>query len=196
MSIGSSPGTSEISRFSTRAGWQAAARRPPLIADRCRRTQFISPMVAPERSSARFSACLSASVRPAAGIGSSAEPPPEIRHSTRSSAPRPCTVSSMRARRGEPVVVGHRVRGLEDLDPFATDRVAVARDDEPRAAAPATPAPAPGPSPPRPCPRRSRPAGRPAAAAGEAGCRSPAAPTRSPRRTSAAAAPAARRRMS
>ena len=64
MSIGSSPGTSESSRFTTRAGWQAAASRPPLMADRCRRTQFISLMLAPLASRARLSACLSASVRP------------------------------------------------------------------------------------------------------------------------------------
>ena len=34
MSIGLSPGTSEISSVSTRAGWQAAASRPPLMPDR------------------------------------------------------------------------------------------------------------------------------------------------------------------
>ena len=34
MSIGSSPGTSEISSVTTLAGWQAAASRPPLMADR------------------------------------------------------------------------------------------------------------------------------------------------------------------
>ena len=34
ISIGSSPGTSEINRLTTRAGWQAAASRPPLTADR------------------------------------------------------------------------------------------------------------------------------------------------------------------
>ena len=48
MSIGSSPGTSDMSSVTTRAGWQAAASRPPLIADRCRRTQFISLIVAPD----------------------------------------------------------------------------------------------------------------------------------------------------
>ena len=45
----------------------AAARRPPLMAERCFRTVFISPMVAPEASSARFTACLSASVKPVGG---------------------------------------------------------------------------------------------------------------------------------
>ena len=41
---GSSLGTSEMSHDSTRAGWAAIARRPPLIAERCLRTVFISPM--------------------------------------------------------------------------------------------------------------------------------------------------------
>ena len=61
------------------AGWHAAASRPPLIADRCLRTQFISSIVAPDLSSARLTSCLSSSVRPGAGSASSAEPPPEIR---------------------------------------------------------------------------------------------------------------------
>ena len=38
----SSPGTSEITRVTTFAGKAAAARRPPLMAERCLRTQFIS----------------------------------------------------------------------------------------------------------------------------------------------------------
>ena len=83
---GSSLGTSEISHDSTRAGWAAMARRPPLMAERCFRTVFISTMLAPDFSSARLTACLSARVRPGAGSASSAEAPPEIRQSTRSSA--------------------------------------------------------------------------------------------------------------
>ncbi len=51
MVPGSSPGTSEMSSVTTRAGYAAAASRPPLIAERCFRTVFISPMVAPEESS-------------------------------------------------------------------------------------------------------------------------------------------------
>ena len=82
MTAGSSPGTSEIARVTTAAGAAAAASRPPLIADRCLRTVLISPIVAPERSSARVTACLSASVRPGAGNASSAEPPPEIRQTS------------------------------------------------------------------------------------------------------------------
>jgi hypothetical protein len=44
MTDGSSPGTSLMVSVTTRAGAQAAARRPPLMRDRCLRTQFISPM--------------------------------------------------------------------------------------------------------------------------------------------------------
>ena len=50
MSQGWSPGTSEISSVTTLGGWQAAAKRPPLMAERCRRTQFISLMLAPDLS--------------------------------------------------------------------------------------------------------------------------------------------------
>ena len=76
MTDGSSPGTSEIISETTGAGAAAIASRPPLIADRCLRTVFISPIWAPLRSSARLIACLSSSVTPAAGSASSAEPPP------------------------------------------------------------------------------------------------------------------------
>ena len=89
ITAGSSPGTSEISSETVRAGNAAAASRPPLIRDRCLRTQFISSIEAPERSSALLIACLSASERPSGGRVSSAEPPPEIRAMTRSSSPRP-----------------------------------------------------------------------------------------------------------
>ena len=96
MTAGSSPGTSEITRVTSRAGWAAAASRPPLMADRCLRTAFISPIGAPERSRAALTACLSARVRPGAGRLSKADPPPEISASTRSSGPSPRTISSMR----------------------------------------------------------------------------------------------------
>ena len=97
MTSGESPGTSLISNVTTFAGAHIAASLPPLTADRCLRTQFISPIAAPLFSSARFTACLSASVSPAAGAASSAEPPPEIRNSTRSSAVRPCAICTMRS---------------------------------------------------------------------------------------------------
>ena len=52
MTSGASPGTSLISSVTTRAGAHGAASRPPLIADRCLRTQFISSIAAPLASSA------------------------------------------------------------------------------------------------------------------------------------------------
>ncbi len=106
MTAGSSPGTSEITRVTSRAGWAAAARRPPLIAERCLRRQFISPIAAPEASSALFTACLSASVRPGAGSESRAEAPPDIRQSTRSSAPAPSASARMRRAAASPAASG------------------------------------------------------------------------------------------
>ena len=85
----SSPGTSEIASVTARAGQAAAARRPPLTAERCLRTQLISEMVAPDRSNSPVTARLSASETPGAGAASSADPPPESRHSKRSSSPSP-----------------------------------------------------------------------------------------------------------
>ena len=82
ITAGSSPGTSEIASVTTRAGAAAAARRPPLIAERCFLTVLISPIVAPERSKARVTACLSARLRPGAGKVNNAEPPPETRQTS------------------------------------------------------------------------------------------------------------------
>ena len=93
ITAGSSPGTSEIASVITRAGAAAAASRPPLIAERCFRTVLISPIVAPERSNARVTACLSAKVRPGAGSARSAEPPPEIKQISWSSGPSPRAMS-------------------------------------------------------------------------------------------------------
>ena len=93
---GSSPGTSEIKRVTTCAGWAATARWPPLIAESCFRKIFICEMDAPERKSARCTACLSARLTPWAGAAKSADPPPEMRNSARSSAPKPCASSSRR----------------------------------------------------------------------------------------------------
>ena len=74
MIDGSSPGTSLMVSVTTCAGAQAAASRPPLMRDRCLRTQFISVMLAPESSSSRLMRCFSCSPRPSAGKVSSAEP--------------------------------------------------------------------------------------------------------------------------
>ena len=126
---GSSPGTSEISSATTRAGGAAAASRPPLIAERCLRTQFISSIVAPERSSARFTACLSARVRPGrqrqqrrAAAGDQAEHQvvgTEALHQ----------LEDARGRRA-PGLVGHRMRRLDDLDAPGRHAMAVAGDDQ------------------------------------------------------------------
>ena len=106
MSAGSSPGTSEMASVTRRAGWQATPSRPPLMRERWRRTVLISPIAAPERSSARVSACLSSRDSPSAGSGSSADPPPDSRHSTRSSAPRPCTRPNRRSAARRPASAG------------------------------------------------------------------------------------------
>ncbi len=130
MTAGSSPGTSEIASVSTGAGQAASASRPPLIADRCLRTQLISPMLAPERSSAAVSARFSASVMPAAGAASRAEPPPEISASTRSCCGQPRNFAQNARRRRLARRIRHRVRRLDDLDALARHAVAVAGDDQ------------------------------------------------------------------
>ena len=93
MVAGSSPATSDMASVASCAGAAAAASRPPLIAERCLRTVLISWMSAPAASRARFTACLSASVRPGAGRLSRAEAPPDSRNSTRSSGPAACARS-------------------------------------------------------------------------------------------------------
>ena len=90
---GLSPGMSDTTSVATRAGCAASASRPPLIAETCLRTVFNAAIGAPDASSARFTAISSSSVRSPAGAGSSADPPPEISATTRSSAVRPLTFS-------------------------------------------------------------------------------------------------------
>ncbi|MPN27848.1 hypothetical protein SDC9_175282 [bioreactor metagenome] len=106
ITAGSSPGTSEIASVSSGAGQAASARRPPLIAERCLRTQLISPIAAPERNKASVSARFCASVIPGAGAASSAEPPPEISASTRSLALSPETRARIRAAAAAPAASG------------------------------------------------------------------------------------------
>src|SRR3984957_5661296 len=77
------------------AGAAATASRPPLIAERCLRTQLISLILAPLLSNALFKADLSLRVIPGAGRESKAEPPPDIRHRARSFEPRPLTRSTI-----------------------------------------------------------------------------------------------------
>ena len=106
MTERSSFGTSEIISATTRAGAAARAKRPPLMAERCLRTQFISEIVAPLFKSALLTACFSSSVTPSAGSAMSAEPPPEISASTRSSSVRPWTAFKMRAAASRPAASG------------------------------------------------------------------------------------------
>ena len=94
-------------RVTTRAGFAAVASRPPLIAERGLRTVFISPIGAPERSKARFTACLSSSVNPGRGGRlSSEDPPPEISAITRSSSVSPSTIRRIRAAALRPFASG------------------------------------------------------------------------------------------
>ena len=85
MTSRSSPITSESSSASTAAGAARRASCPPLMREMCLRTALISWMLAPQASSRRVVACFSSSVMGVAGSGSSADAPPEIRQSTRSS---------------------------------------------------------------------------------------------------------------
>jgi hypothetical protein len=70
------PTLDDNNNVKTRAGKQAAAKRPPLIAERCRRTQFISEIDAPDFNKATLMACLSSRLMPSSGKGIRAEPPP------------------------------------------------------------------------------------------------------------------------
>ncbi len=127
MIEGSSPGTSEIISATTLAGAAAAASLPPLMAERCFRTVFISEMVAPLLSSALFTACLSSSVSPSGGSASSAEPPPEIRQSTRSSSVSPCTSSRMRRAASRPAASGTGCAASTTSSRLGRHAIAVAR---------------------------------------------------------------------
>ena len=69
--------------------------------ERCLRTVLISPMAAPERSSARVTACLSANETPSAGAIQLAEAPPDISTSTRSFSAAAFAESSVAQRCGQ-----------------------------------------------------------------------------------------------
>lgn len=74
----------------------AAASCPPFTRERCLRTAFISLIAAPDRSSARLTACLH-SRETLHGTHNSADPPPESRTSTRSPVPSRSSRSSTAA---------------------------------------------------------------------------------------------------
>ena len=131
MTEGSSPGTSEMTNVTTRAGAAAAASLPPLMAERCLRTQFISVIVAPDLSSARLTCCLSAKVRPGAAQcqqcrGAARD---QAEHEIIGREPAHRRQDARRRRRTRRV--GHGMGGLDDLDMPGGDAMAVARDDEP-----------------------------------------------------------------
>ena len=88
-------------------------------------------MVAPAASRRRVMACLSASVMGGAGAGVSAEPPPETRTSTRSSAPADsASVADLARGRRLAALVGHRVPGLDQRARGGSAPVAVLDHDE------------------------------------------------------------------
>ncbi len=116
------------SRASRRAaGCAARASRPPLMRERCLRTVLISPMSAPERNSARVTACFSANVIPAGAI-QLAEAPPDISTSTRSSAVALAASSSARAAESSPAASGIGCPASIIGDDTRRAAVAVARD--------------------------------------------------------------------
>ena len=131
ITAGSSPGTSEMPMVTSRAGKAWRASRPPLMRDRCLRTVLISPIDAPERSSARVTACFDSSDRPCAGAIQFADAPPDISTSTRSSGV--ALVGERKRARGgiEPGLIRHRVTGLHHVDHAQRPSIAVTRDRDP-----------------------------------------------------------------
>ena len=89
IAAGSSPGTSEISRLTTLAGCAAAASLPPLIAERCLADRVHLGDVGAAGEQRLVHRLLVRERQPWAGSASRDEPPPEIRHRTRSSGPAP-----------------------------------------------------------------------------------------------------------
>ena len=125
-----SPMTSESSRDSTRAGAARRASWPPLMREMCLRTALISWMGAPQASSSRVMACFSSSVMPSAGRGMSAEAPPEIRQSTRSSRPARGGDLGDACAAGDAALIGHGVAALVQLDAAQFGEVAVLDVDQ------------------------------------------------------------------
>ena len=94
-SSGTGSTTSEMARVTARPP-AAAASRPPLIADRCLRTQLRPSIATPERSRTEVAADLSSSVSPAAGAARPAEAPPDSSRTRTSSGFRPAASASAR----------------------------------------------------------------------------------------------------
>ncbi len=99
--------------------------------ERCLRTVLISPMVAPERSSARVTACLSANETPAAGAIQLAEAPPDISTSTRSFALGAIGELERAVGRFQAGGIGNRMAGFDHGHDPQRPAVAVARHRDP-----------------------------------------------------------------
>ena len=96
--------------------------------DRCLRTVLMSPIPAPDLSSARFTACFSASVSPATGAIQLAEAPPDISTSTRSSADRTGGEGERAFRSGKARRIRDGMAGFHDLDDPGRTAIAAPRD--------------------------------------------------------------------
>ncbi len=126
MTAGSSPGTSEMAKVTTSAGRHAKASRPPVMAERCLRTQLMSSMGAPDASNRRLVCCRSARVRPRAGRVRRAEPPP-LREDEHQVLPGKTADRLEDAFRGlRTGRIRKRVAGLDHLDAAAGKSVAIA----------------------------------------------------------------------
>ena len=95
MTLRSSPTTSEIARHTVGPG-AAAARRPPLTADRCLRIVLSAVISAPPLSSAFTAVRLSSSVRSPAGTAINADAPPDSSTTSVSPGSVRCATSSAR----------------------------------------------------------------------------------------------------
>ena len=95
-------------------GVLAGARQPAALDPRQMLAHvFISPIGAPERSSARLTCCFCAKLMPSTGAIQFAEPPPDSSTSSRSSG-RPRRASAQRIGGGlEAGFIGHGMAGLD-----------------------------------------------------------------------------------
>ena len=122
--------------MTTRAGAAAAASLPPLMAERCLRTQFISVIVAPDLSSARLTCCLSAKRQAGGGECQQCRGAARYQAEHEIIGREPAHRREDPRRRRRTRRVGHGMGGLDDLDMPGSDAMAVAGDDQARRAAP------------------------------------------------------------
>ena len=132
MTEGSSPGTSEMTRVTTRAGAAAAASRPPLMAERCLRTQFISVDRRPGFEQRPVDLLLvgegQAGRRPAPAAPRRRPRSGRARDRRRVSPP---TAARMRAAAAAPAASGTGWEASTTSMRLAGDAMAVAGDDQP-----------------------------------------------------------------